>query len=109
MATLERGLHVLSEVTAAVSLEQCHELARAVRRSGRRYMLAENYCYTKPNVMILSMVRQGLFGEIYYAEGAYIHDCHSFQYDAEGHPTWRVTWQVGKSETCILRAHPGTP
>ena len=42
------------------------------------------------------MARRGLFGQLYYAEGAYIHDCRHVQYDAAGQPTWRVTWHVGK-------------
>lgn len=104
VAALRRGKHVLSEVTAAVSLEECSRLVDAVRESGRKYMLAENYCYTKPNLMIRHMVRQGLFGEIYYAEGAYIHDCHAIHYDAEGQPTWRVAWQVGK-RGCTYGTH----
>ena len=96
VAALDRGLHVLSEVTAAVSLDECAPLVEAVRRSGRKYMLAENYVYTKPNAMIRHMARLGLFGDLYYAEGAYIHDCHFVQYDDEGRPTWRVDWQVGR-------------
>lgn len=39
--------------------------------------MAENACYSKPNVLVRSMVEAGLFGEIYYIEGAYMHDCHS--------------------------------
>jgi hypothetical protein len=45
VAALARHIHVLSEVTAAVSLEQCRELVRAVRASRATYMMAENYCY----------------------------------------------------------------
>lgn len=104
VAALERGLHVLSEVSAAVSLDECRELVEAVRASGRVYMMAENYCYTKPAMLVGEMSRRGLFGDLYYAEGAYIHDCHDIQYDAEGRPTWRVTWQVGK-RGCTYGTH----
>lgn len=104
VAALEKGKHVLCEVTAAVSLDECSRLVEAVRKSGRKYMMAENYCYTRPNLMIRHMVREGLFGEIYYAEGAYIHDCHHVQYDALGRPTWRTVWQVGKNG-CTYGTH----
>jgi hypothetical protein len=50
------------------------------------------------------MARLGLFGELYYAEGAYIHDCHSIHYDAAGNPTWRVEWQVGRNG-CTYGTH----
>ena len=93
---LERGIHVLSEVTAAVSVDECKALVRAVRASGKTYMMAENYCFSKPAMMVREMARRGLFGETYYAEGAYIHDCRDLHYDAAGQPTWRRHLQVGK-------------
>ena len=70
---LKRNIHVLSEVTAAVSVEQCGELVRACNESGAVYMMAENYTYMKPNVLVRNLVRKGLFGEVYYAEGEYLH------------------------------------
>ena len=97
VAALERNKHVICEVTAAVSLEQCHELVRAVRKSEGKYMMAENNCYWKPNVLIRNMVREGLFGEIYFAEGEYLHDIKFLHHDSDGNPTWRYYWQVGKN------------
>ena len=101
---LGQGKHVLSEVTAATSLEQCADLVAAVRASGRTYMMAENYCYTPQSVLVSALAEAGLFGDIYYAEGAYIHDCHFVQYDNAGRPTWRVTWQVGRNG-CTYGTH----
>jgi predicted dehydrogenase len=104
VAALTAGQHVLSEVTAAVGLDQCRQLVAAVRASRRSYMMAENYCYTKPAMLVEAMARCGLFGELYYAEGAYLHDCHHVQYDADGRPTWRVEWQVGR-RGCTYGTH----
>ena len=104
IAALASGRHVLSEVTAAVSVEECRQLVAAVRASGCRYMMAENYCYMRPNMLVGELVRRGLFGDLYYAEGAYIHDCHDVQYDAQGRPTWRTVWQVGKNG-CTYGTH----
>jgi len=56
---LEAGKHVLSEVTAAVSLEECWRLVDAVRSSGKTYMLSENYCYMRDTVLIREMARKG--------------------------------------------------
>ena len=42
--------------------------------SSATYMLSENYCYTKSNMLIEALVAQGLFGTVYYAEGEYLHD-----------------------------------
>ncbi len=71
---LERDVHVLSEVTAGVSIEECRDLVRAVRLSKAKYMMAENALYMKPYVLVTELVRAGLFGKLYYGEGSYIHE-----------------------------------
>ncbi len=88
---LERDIHVLCEVTAGVSVEECRDLVRAARRSRATYMMAENYAYMRPNVLVRELVRQGLFGELYYGEGAYIHELKLLN---EATP-WRRRWQTG--------------
>ena len=88
---LERDIHVLSEVTAGVSVAECRDLVRAARRSGAKYMMAENFTYTKPNVLVLELARRGLFGEAYYGEGAYIHELKALNEKTQ----WRRRWQTG--------------
>ena len=60
---LERNIHVLSEVTAAVSIEQCRDLVDACKKSEAVYMMAENTRYLKSNVVVKELSRRGLFGE----------------------------------------------
>lgn len=91
IAALQRGLHVLSEVPAGVSLEECQKLVLACRAGKAVYMMAENYTYTKPNVLVRELVRRGLFGTSYYAEGEYLHDLKELN---EQTP-WRRRWQTG--------------
>ncbi|MCM8817277.1 MAG: Gfo/Idh/MocA family oxidoreductase [Candidatus Omnitrophica bacterium] len=88
---LNKGIHVLSEVPAAVSIEQCKQLVLAARRSKAVYMMAENYTYLKSNVMIKEIVKRGLFGELYYAEGEYIHELKQLNEITK----WRRKWQTG--------------
>ena len=88
---LDHGLHVLSEVPAAVSVEQCRELVDACKRSAATYMMAENACYLKHITVVNELVRQGLFGEIYYAEGEYLHDLKAMNEVTR----WRRKWQNG--------------
>ena len=98
VAALAAGKHVMSEVTASVSVEQCQELVAAVeaaKPSGLKYMMSENFTYMKHNVLIKSMVNAGLFGDIYYAEGQYVDDIKELHYNADGSPTWRSRWHVG--------------
>jgi predicted dehydrogenase len=86
---LRAGKHVLSEVIAATTLEDCWALVEAVAQTGRVYMLAENYTYMRPNMMVRRMTEAGVFGTVYYAEGAYIHDCRHLGFDPNGELTWR--------------------
>ena len=95
IAALQRGIHVLSEVTAAVSLDEARWLVTACASSQAVYMMAENSNYSKSNVLVRSMVEAGLFGEVYYAEGEYLHELASLHHNADGSPTWRYYWQVG--------------
>ncbi|HJN53022.1 MAG: Gfo/Idh/MocA family oxidoreductase [Pseudomonadales bacterium] len=88
---LEENVHVLSEVTAAVSVDECQALVKTASTSNALYMMAENYTYMKPNVMIKALVQQGLFGEVYYAEGEYLHELK----DLNERTPWRRRWQTG--------------
>ena len=93
------GIHVLCEVTAAVSVDECRVLASTARRaalSGVQYMLAENACFRRELVLVRALASSGRFGRLYYAEGEYLHDVKHLHRNADGTPTWRATWQVGK-------------
>jgi predicted dehydrogenase len=91
IAALQRDIHVLSEVTAAVSLDECMALVAAAERSKAVYMMAENCTYIRPNVLVKELVRRGRFGEVYYAEGEYLHELKELN---EITP-WRRRWQTG--------------
>ncbi|UVI31455.1 Gfo/Idh/MocA family protein [Paenibacillus spongiae] len=86
---MRAGKHVLSEVIAATTLEECWELIETVQATGKKYMLAENYCFMRPNMLIMNMVKANVFGKLTFMEGAYIHDCRSLLHDANGNMTWR--------------------
>lgn len=86
---LEAGYHVLSEVYAADTLDDCWALVETVERTGLTYMMAENCCYTRSNLLVLNLVQHGLFGDPTYAECAYIHDCRALILDGDGRLTWR--------------------
>jgi len=91
VAALRAGLHVLSEVPAGVSIEECRELVQACKQSEAVYMMAENYTYTRPNVLVRGLVKEGLFGDVYYAEGEYIHELKALNEVTR----WRRRWQTG--------------
>lgn len=89
IAALRAGKHVISEVIAAHTMDEAWELVEAVEQSGKTYMLSENYCYMRANMMIKNMVENGVFGELTSVEGGYIHDVRTLFHYADGELTWR--------------------
>lgn len=70
---MERGLHVMSECSACGTLGEGVALARSVERTGKIYMLAENYPYMAYNQEMRKLFREGLVGDFKYGEGEYVH------------------------------------
>jgi predicted dehydrogenase len=95
VAALERGVHVLSEVTACSTLEEAAALVAAQRGSRAIYMMAENYRYLDEVELVKRMVTDGRFGEIYFGEGEYLHDCRDLYRNADGSLTWRGQGGLG--------------
>ena len=77
IAAMRSGKAVASEVGGAYSLDSCWELVRAHEETGMPCMLLENCCYGREELMVLNMVKQGIFGEIVHCEGGYQHDLRS--------------------------------
>lgn len=86
---IKAGKHVLSEVIAAHTLEDCWELLETVRGSDRVYMMAENYCFMEPNMQVWRMVEEGVFGDLVYASGSYLHDVRNLLFNEDNSLTWR--------------------
>ena len=70
---LAAGKHVMSECTCNATLAEGVALCRAVEKSGKIYMLAENYPYTVFNLEMRRLYSTGEIGEVTYAEGEYNH------------------------------------
>ena len=71
---MEHGKHAAVEVPAAITVEESWQLVETSERTGKHCMMLENTCYDFFELMTLNMVRQGVFGELTHAEGAYIHE-----------------------------------
>ncbi|MBN1553666.1 MAG: Gfo/Idh/MocA family oxidoreductase [Phycisphaerae bacterium] len=91
IAALKRDIHVLCEVPAAVSPREAKQLVAAAKQSKAVYMMAENYCYMRHTSLMRHMALKGLFGQIYYAEGEYLHELKELNEVT----TWRRKWQTG--------------
>jgi predicted dehydrogenase len=89
---MNAGKHVGSEVPAGFELDELHTLVKAKEKTGRRYMLLENYVYSRRNLMIYNLARRGRFGDPYYAECSYIHDCRFMLFKPDGSYDWWGQW-----------------
>jgi predicted dehydrogenase len=101
LLALEAGKHVMSEVTAGVTIDELWWLIEAVEKYKKVYMFAENYCYIPQVQLIQNMVDKGMFGEIYFGEGEYLHDLknlmtYNYGMQESGKTSWRRFWQLGK-------------
>lgn len=89
---MKAGKHVASEVPAGFGTEELWELVRTKEKTGRRYMLLENYLYSRASLAVWEMARQGVFGEPYFAKAAYLHDCRSMLFKKDGSLDWWGDW-----------------
>src|SRR5579884_342342 len=74
VAAMKAGKHALVEVPAAMTLEDCWKLVTTSEQTRRHCIMMENCCYGETELMVLNMVKDGLFGDLLYGAGAYLHD-----------------------------------
>lgn len=72
---LDAGAHVLCETPCVYSVAEAQGVVNAARRSGRSYMLAEDFVWRGWVEALKAKAADGAFGRIVYAEGDYTHDC----------------------------------
>ncbi|PLX00529.1 MAG: acetylgalactosaminidase [Marinilabiliales bacterium] len=96
---MEHGKHVAVEVPAAVTLDEAWQLVEMSEKTKKHCMMLENCCYDFFELLTLNMARQGYFGDLVHAEGAYIHCLMELnfnkpeddkQYDAGYTDMWRL-------------------
>ncbi len=76
--TLCAGKLPLIEVPAALTVDDSWELVELSEKFRIPCMQLENCVYGETELLELNLARCGMFGEINFAEGAYIHDLRSF-------------------------------
>ncbi|MEY3945778.1 MAG: hypothetical protein RJB03_484 [Bacteroidota bacterium] len=89
---MKHGKHAASEVPAAKTIDECWELVETSEKTKQHMMMLENCCYDFFELLTLNMTRNGMFGEIVHAEGAYIHDLsRDYLFNKKGYADmWRL-------------------
>lgn len=77
ISAMKAGKYVATEVGGAYSIDECWELVKTHEETSVPCMLLENCCYGREELMVLSMVKKGLFGEVIHCQGGYRHDLRS--------------------------------
>jgi hypothetical protein len=89
VTAMRNGKHAATEVPAAVTLEECWQLVEEAERHHRHCVMMENCAYDRMELMVLNMVRQGVFGEILHGECGYLHDLREVKFSPQGEGLWR--------------------
>lgn len=89
LEAMNTGKHVAVEVPAAITIDECWQLVETSEKTGRHCIMMENCNYDKAEMMILNMVKKGLFGELIHAECGYLHDLRAVKFDMNGEGVWR--------------------
>jgi hypothetical protein len=89
LAAMNAGKHAGTEVPAAYTLADCWKLVDTSERTRRHCIMMENCCYADDELLILNMVRAGLFGELVHGEAAYNHDLREILFEKRNEGLWR--------------------
>jgi len=74
---MKAGKYTGMEVGGAYSVEDCWKLVDTQEQTGTPFMFLENCCYGEYELLVLNMVRAGMFGDLIACEGGYCHDLRS--------------------------------
>jgi hypothetical protein len=89
LAAMNAGKHAGVEVPAINTIEECQQIVETSEKTRRHCMIMENCCYGYSELLVLNMVRAGLFGDLLHGECAYIHDLRGILFEDKSEGLWR--------------------
>lgn len=96
--SMESGKHAFVEVPLAVTVEEMWDIVNTAERTQKNCMMMENVNYGRDELMVLNMVRQGIFGELLHGEAAYIHELRWQMKELETKTgSWRTGWHAKRN------------
>ncbi|WP_025822573.1 Gfo/Idh/MocA family protein [Shewanella marina] len=96
--TMQSGKHAFVEVPLALSVEECWQIVNCSEQTQKHCMMMENVNYGRDELMVLNMVRQGLFGELLHGEAAYIHELRwQMKEFTQKTGSWRTFWHTKRN------------
>ena len=86
---MEHGKHTCVEVPAANTIEECWKLVNTSEKTRRHCGMLENCCYGYNELLVLNMVKAGMFGQLTHGAAAYNHDLRRLLFSKESEGLWR--------------------
>lgn len=86
-AFLRAGKDVLCEKPMALTMEECEQMMRAEKESGRKLMIGQVCRCTPAFALTKKLISEGAIGELFFVESEYAHDYAV----SRGAGDWRVT------------------
>ena len=87
IAALRAGKHVLCEKPMSLNLDECKEMVKVARETGKQLMVGQVGRYTPSFVEAKRLYDEGVIGELFMIESEYAHDYSK----KAGTGGWRVT------------------
>jgi hypothetical protein len=91
---MEQGIHVGVEVPMATTIDDLWKIVEVSEKTRKHCVMLENCCFNYTELLVLNMVREGLFGELTHAEAAYIHDLRYIVNEGRSEGLWRRDWHT---------------
>jgi predicted dehydrogenase len=91
LVAMKEGKDVAIEVPGVTTIEECWNIVNTSEQTGKHCIMLENCCYGYNETLILRMIHAGLFGDLLYGEGAYLHDLREELFSNAGEGLWRRT------------------
>lgn len=89
VAAMRTGKHAATEVPAAYTIEDCWTLVDTSERTRRHCVMLENCNYGYNELLVLQMVKAGVFGNLKHAGAAYNHDLRAILFESGDEGLWR--------------------
>ena len=85
---MNNGIRSGTEVPMATTEEECEIIIETYKKTGIDTLILENVCWREDVLAVLNMKRMGLFGEINFASGGYMHDIRSSLINQDRYTDW---------------------
>ncbi len=89
LAAMRSAKHAATEVPAAYTIDDCWKLVDTSERTRRHCIMMENCNYGYNELLVLNMVRAGLFGDLKHGGAAYNHDLRAILFENKDEGLWR--------------------